>query len=635
MSFWVVEICGQRDRFISPSQDGCHQADSRRERAGLVAVMSFTYLLSEVDLSGTALSGLLPLRDKIWNAAVERAVRDVKGRDVDKVSKRKSVALVKALASREAARDAEEELRRKKTKANILHAYISLVVNGLTRKMSDAILGKLVFLSRINRKFIWTTTAVEEAAAIMNHVYRKLYLCPCTWMHSLPVVVVAAVVETFHQNSEAHDLSWWLSRKRCREVWRRATELCGPNTDEEMVKRVRAAFLMLVIVLRAAKGFPGSTMISSDSFPLDPSSTNGKASTRTDVIFMNEREVRDLIGVLNRAGMTDAGKELESRLQFECAVARLDSAKENKELMQWCSYSAEEEQAIVSCASSVVIRISQVVKSLAQMAGALKRSMDFNELVQKVSIDKKDYAYPFLLSMLLRDSAMCVYKDISLGDCCDSITSRVSDNGDLISLRTGMKRGSKMWKNRIVPIEDGEVEGPMRKKRLIREKEGTSKGKSGSSFENGGGNVVKGKEANEDNSGDKTMTIEKGNDAGPATERGSETRTVEVERVAGGAKAQQEKGGDLEDEGGRKGKDTTDSRVAPVVAQTVAEECNGHAGHAGSKGDERSKASRHGDEKGAGYNGAGEERGKEENSDSGSDSSSEYSSDSEPDRNSS
>ncbi|CDF36741.1 unnamed protein product [Chondrus crispus] len=392
---------------------------------------------------------------------------------------------------------------------------------------------------------------------------------------------------------------------------------------------------MLVIVLRAAKGFPGSTMISSDSFPLDPSSTNGKASTRTDVIFMNEREVRDLIGVLNRAGMTDAGKELESRLQFECAVARLDSAKENKELMQWCSYSAEEEQAIVSCASSVVIRISQVVKSLAQMAGALKRSMDFNELVQKVSIDKKDYAYPFLLSMLLRDSAMCVYKDISLGDCCDSITSRVSDNGDLISLRTGMKRGSKMWKNRIVPIEDGEVEGPMRKKRLIREKEGTSKGKSGSSFENGGGNVVKGKEANEDNSGDKTMTIEKGNDAGPATERGSETRTVEVERVAGGAKAQQEKGGDLEDEGGRKGKDTTDSRVAPVVAQTVAEECNGHAGHAGSKGDERSKASRHGDEKGAGYNGAGEERGKEENSDSGSDSSSEYSSDSEPDRNSS
>lgn len=408
--------------------------------------MSFSLLVRDVDLTVTQELGLIGLRNRVWKATIARALEDVKRRDIDETKRAKCLNLINALATRGAARGADKEFRKRGLDAIVLPTFIVVVVNGMTKRMSDAFSSKLDFLPRYREEAAWSTTAAQEAAHVMAGVFRELYLCPCTWMHSLPVPVVAAVVEALARHPEANNSSWWLNRKKCRQVWRRALALCGPVSDKEAAKKVRAAFLMLVMAVRSASKFPDGKIINNDEYPLKKRSRKKKEAPRKDRLYMNEREVRSLIVVLKQAGLDDEGEQMSSKLEFQCAVARSGAATEDKNITQWCSYSTEEEQTIVTCASSLILEFSQVMKTLAQMAERLKQHNRFIELVNKMSTGEEDFAYPFLLAMLLVDGAMCLFDEMSLEKCCEAITKRVSKDGEILPIKRGTQAGSKKRK---------------------------------------------------------------------------------------------------------------------------------------------------------------------------------------------
>lgn len=429
--------------------------------------MVLSLLVKDIDLTMTTENGLIPLRDTVWKAAISAAVNEINSRNLSREIAQKCVYLINALASREAAREADVTFKFKSVDSRLLNIYVVLVVNGMTRRMSDAVLAKLHFLPRLNLKTLWSTTAVQQAACIMSDIFRKLFLCSSTWMHSLPVVVVAAIVETFVRDRQPRKLSWWLVRKNCRKVWQKSIALCGEGIEEPVEKRTRAAFLMLVMVLRAAQKFPNSENIASPDFPVKSIPNDENEVSRRNRIFMSEREVRGLIIVLAEAGMESVANELGAALDFQCAVARSQGAGDNKDITQWCSYSTHEEQVIVTCASSIVMHLSQVVKTLAHTAESLKKNTRFKELVSKLSVDEKDVAYPFMLSMLLVDGSKCLHDSVSVDACRDSISDRISDEGNIKPIPRGQKPGQKRKKYNLAKIND-DPDDNSRKKRAKR-----------------------------------------------------------------------------------------------------------------------------------------------------------------------
>lgn len=266
----------------------------------------------------------------------------------------------------------------------------------------------------------WTSSNVQHVAAIMNKVFRDLLLCESSLIHLLPVPVVAAIIEVLGTEPDSRQSSWWWGRAQCQLVRKRAVELCGKDAGKATLAKVRATFVLLVSVIRHA------SLLSSCA--LDDSLYPNQQKGARERVYLSSEEVSKLITMLKAVGLTDVAEELDLDFKFQQNVVRINIEGEQG-IAEYCHFSEEEQRVIVTCATSIIVRLSKLVKAMAMVARRVTSNIQFMSLVRKTTDNSKHVAIPFVLSQLFSCEAELVYSADAVQKLGSDILNNISERG--------------------------------------------------------------------------------------------------------------------------------------------------------------------------------------------------------------
>lgn len=258
----------------------------------------------------------------------------------------------------------------------------------------------------------------------MSKVFRDLLLCESSLIRLLPVPVVAAIIEALSTDPNARQSSWWWGKEHCQLVRKRAVELCGRDAGENALAKLRATLVLLVFVIRHA------SLLSSCALddPLYPFGAKGARER----IYLSGEEVIKLIAMLKAVGWADIAEELEFDLKFQQDVVRINTEGDQR-IAEHCHFSEEEQQVIVTCATSVIVRLSKLVKMMGLVAGQVTCNVQFMGLVRKTTDESKHVAIPFVLAQLFSGNAKLIYSADAVQKLSNDIQSNISDRGTVIA----------------------------------------------------------------------------------------------------------------------------------------------------------------------------------------------------------
>lgn len=384
---------------------------------------SFALDVCDVDLRDTAQSGLEATYEAVWEDAFAYVESAIEASDV---SEEESSRQLDALYALQQVHIVQREKREKHSHLGRVCGELEDVV--LPAMLSDRINEQMFSLQGYKSRN-WTSHATREAASVLYPVFEQLLNCPSHWMRHIPVTVVAALIEALVIDQEASMPTWWWDREGPRAVMSKAVQFCDVDSTSGIRERTRAAFQLLLAVVRYSTLFSGDCKLDADNFPFGQSWQNNRYSEHnSSIVYMRVDEARKFIMILHKLGSAweIPAIEIEGKLSRQKAIAlgELDDLEEEEA----CYFCDERKQAIVSCATDMILDLAKVLNTIAKTAAGLKDNPQFLELAWRIGGSDAGIVGPFLLSQLLSPGGDSMLLDATASSLGVAIKQKLSNN---------------------------------------------------------------------------------------------------------------------------------------------------------------------------------------------------------------